>query len=316
MIAVSHLSKTYGERRALDDVSFTVAQGEVVGFLGPNGAGKSTALRILAGFLPPTAGEVRLGGVDLFREARAARRLTGYVPEHTPLYPELPVRWYLDHMAALEGVPRGDRRRRVEEAMERCCLAEVAGTFIGKLSKGYRRRVGLAQALVHRPAVLLLDEPTEGLDPRQIVEARELIRELGRDHTVLVASHILAEVSLICRRAIIIQEGRIVAEDSLEHLGLSARPDQTLVRLEVRGPAAEVRSLLEGQTGVAEVRQETGEEPGVVRCLLVVEGRQDSLVREQVVRRVVEAGWEVRSLAAVVPDLEQAFLRLTGDGAA
>lgn len=316
MIAVSHLSKTYGERRALDDVSFTVAQGEVVGFLGPNGAGKSTALRILAGFLPPTAGEVRLGGLDLFREARAARRLTGYVPEHTPLYPELPVRWYLDHMAALEGVPRGDRRRRVEEAMERCRLGEVAGTFIGKLSKGYRRRVGLAQALVHRPAVLLLDEPTDGLDPRQIVEARELIRELGRDHTVLVASHILAEVSLICRRAIIIQKGRIVAEDSLEHLRLSARPDQTVVRLEVRGPATEVRSLLEGQAGVAQVRQETGEEPGVVRCLLVAEGRQEGLVREQVVRRVVEAGWEVRSLAAVVPDLEQAFLRLTGDGAA
>ena len=231
MIEVRGLGKRFGDTTALDRVSFQVARGEIVGFLGPNGAGKTTTLRILSTYLAPDEGAATVAGFDVVRQPMEIRRRLGYLPEHPPLYLDHTVEEFLRFCAALRGVPRFRRRGAVTEVVERCGLGDVQGRLIANLSKGYRQRVGLAQALVHQPEVLVLDEPTVGLDPQQIREIRNLVRSLASDHTVLLSTHILPEVSMICSRAVIIHRGKIVAEDTLESLSGSGGLEETFLRL-------------------------------------------------------------------------------------
>src|SRR5918992_6063266 len=218
VIEVQHLTKRYGPVTAVDDVSFRVERGEILGFLGPNGAGKTTTMRVLTGAMPPTEGRAIVAGFDVMDQPLEAKRRTGYLPETPPLYPDMSVRDYLDFVAKIKGVPRADRRARVTAVMERTRVADMAKRLCGKLSKGYKQRVGLAQALLHNPDVLILDEPTAGLDPKQIIETRKLIKELAGDHTIILSTHILPEVSQTCNRVVIINKGRVVAVDTPDNL--------------------------------------------------------------------------------------------------
>src|SRR6185503_13375320 len=218
VIEVQHLTKRYGRVTAVHDVSFRVERGEILGFLGPNGAGKTTTMRILTGYMPATEGKAIVAGFDVFDQPIEAKRRTGYLPETPPLYPDMTVIEYLGFVARIKGVPPGERRQRVQQVMERTRVADMANRLCAKLSKGYRQRVGLAQALIHNPDVLILDEPTAGLDPKQIIETRELIKDLAGDHTVILSTHILPEVSQTCERVVIINAGRVVAIDTPDNL--------------------------------------------------------------------------------------------------
>jgi ABC-2 type transport system ATP-binding protein len=251
MIEARALTKRYGDVLAVDAVSFTVERGDVVGFLGPNGAGKTTTMRMLTGFVPPTDGAARIAGFDVFDEPLAARRAVGYLPETPPLYPEMTVSSYLRYVARIKDVPRARRREALDRALERCALTDVRSRVIGTLSKGFRQRVGLAQAIVHDPPVLILDEPTVGLDPVQIGEIRGLIGELASgaaeaQHTVILSTHIMAEVSAICRRVILINEGRKTVDASLEELTRAGRSLESLFARETGGAPAEGEGLREG----------------------------------------------------------------------
>ena len=303
MIEVEALTKRFVDRDAVSDVSFFVPEGEVLGFLGPNGAGKTTTMRMITGFLPATSGKIRVAGIDLDRDSLGVRARIGYLPENVALYPELRVQEYLRFRAAIEGVPRKDIPGRVDEACGRTMVGDVRRQLIGTLSKGYRQRVGLAAALVHKPAVLILDEPTVGLDPRQIVKTRELIVELGRDHTVILSTHILPEVEQVCRRVLIIDDGKIVADGTPEQLraGL-AGAGEVVVQLEA--PEAEARACLEGLPGAGSVRAEGGG-----RFRVAVEGGVD--LRREVFSLAVAKGWVLLELTQTVPSLEDVFLRLT-----
>ncbi len=303
MIEVEGLTKRFVGREAVSDVSFFVPEGEVLGFLGPNGAGKTTTMRMITGYLDRTGGRVRVGGVDLAKDPLGVRARIGYLPENVALYPEMRVEEYLRFRASIEGVPRREAAARLGEVCERCMLDDVRRQIIGTLSKGYRQRVGLAGALIHRPPVLILDEPTVGLDPRQIVKIRELIRELGREHTVILSTHILPEVEQVCRRVLIIDGGRIVADGSPDQLRAGfAGPAE--VRVEVEAPAAEARLALELIPGVDAVTEEGGH-----RYRLAVAGDAD--VRRDVFALAVERGWVLLELTRHVPSLEDVFLRLT-----
>jgi ABC-2 type transport system ATP-binding protein len=254
MIEATNLSKRYGDVVAVDDVSFKIERGEVVGFLGPNGAGKTTTMRMLTGFLPPSDGTARILGHDIFEDPLEARRAVGYLPETPPLYPEMTVHSYVDYVARIKDVPRRERRERVERALERCGLAEVSRRVIGTLSKGYRQRVGLAQAIVHDPPVLILDEPTVGLDPLQIVEIRRLIADLaGGDgdarHTVILSTHILPEVEAICRRVVMINEGRKTIDAPLDELTADGHSLEELFARQAARDAAE--GAAEAEEGAA-----------------------------------------------------------------
>jgi ABC-2 type transport system ATP-binding protein len=301
MIEAHGLSRRYGDFLAVDDVSFAVDEGEIVGILGPNGAGKTTTIRMITGFLPPSTGEVTVAGRDLFREPGKARRDIGYLPENVALYPEMRVREYLAYRARLEGLGRGDARRAVDEAVERALLDEVREQIIGTLSKGYRQRVGLAAAILHRPGVLVLDEPTVGLDPKQIIAIRELIRELGSKRTLLLSTHILPEVELLCDRVLIFNRGRIVAAGTLAEL--SGRPT---LRVGLRA-AADAAPVLAGLPGVTAV-DEVGRNGAVTYSLSVAEGADP---REAVFRAAVAGGWVLTELAEERPSLEETFVRLT-----
>jgi ABC-2 type transport system ATP-binding protein len=305
MIEVHSLTKRYPTRLAVDDVSFAVRQGEIVGFLGPNGAGKTTTMRVLTGFLPPTAGSASVAGYDVVTESTAARSALGYLPESAALYPELRVREYLSFRARLEGVPGGQVRSRVGEALDRCLLGEVADRKIDNLSKGFRQRTALAGALVHQPPVLILDEPTIGLDPVQIIKVRETIRELSRDRAVLLSTHILPEVEAVCDRILIIDRGRIVAEGTPSDLRakLTGAP---VVHVTIKGSAA-IREDLAGLPGVASVDVEDA--PGETRARMLC--LQDSDPREDVFRLAVAKGWTLRELARAAVSLEDVFVRLT-----
>jgi ABC-2 type transport system ATP-binding protein len=289
--------------QALHDVTFAVARGEVVGFLGPNAAGKTTTLRILTGYLSANSGTAKVAGFDVFDDALEVRKRIGYLPETVPLYPEMTVRSYLGYCAGLRGVSRRNRRQRVDDAVEKLRLGEVRDTIIGRLSKGFRQRVGIAQALVHDPMVVVLDEPTIGLDPRQIIETRQLIKDLGRDHTIILSTHILPEVSMTCSRVVIIDHGRIVAEGSAE--GLSARVrDSARVLLRLLRPGGDAAAILASIPGVTGVRRQADE-------TFVVESRLDGDVREQVARTAVERNWGLVELRSVELSLEDVFLHLT-----
>ena len=303
MIEVEGLTKRFVDRDAVANVSFFVPEGEVLGFLGPNGAGKTTTMRMITGFLPATSGRVRVAGLDVARDPLGVRARIGYLPENVALYPEMRVEEYLRFRAAVEGVPRGEVKARVDETSERCMVSDVRRQLVGTLSKGYRQRVGLAGALIHRPAVLILDEPTVGLDPRQIVKIRELITELGREHTVILSTHILPEVEQVCRRVLIIDDGKLVADGTPEQLrgGLSGAAE---LAVQLEAPEAEARAALAALPGAADVRGE-----GSGRFRVAVDGTSD--LRREVFKLAVARGWVLLEMAQTVPSLEDVFLRLT-----
>ena len=303
MIEVENLTRYYGNVAAIQDVSFNVRKGEILGFLGPNSAGKTTTMRILTGYLPPSSGTARVGGYDVTANSLEVRRRIGYLPETVPLYPEMSVRAYLEFMAAIRGV--GKPAQAAERAMESCNLNERRDMLIGKLSKGYKQRVGLAQALVHDPQVLILDEPTVGLDPRQIIEVRNLIKSLGGDHTIILSTHILPEASQVCERVMIINKGRIIAEDTPQRLTTRLRGGSQFF-VQVANPAADTRKKLrkvEGVIGVAE-KEANGYE---------VEAAEDSDPRSRIAELVVTQGWGLLELRPVGMSLEEIFLTLTMD---
>jgi ABC-2 type transport system ATP-binding protein len=303
MIEVENLGKTYVEEPVVRDLSFFVPEGQVLGFLGPNGAGKTTVMRMLTAFLPPTTGRVVVAGIDLDQDPVGLRRNVGYLPENVPLYPEMRAEEYLRFRADVEEVPRGEVRARIEDVVDRCMIGDVRRQVIGTLSKGYRQRVGLAGALIHRPPVLILDEPTVGLDPNQIIKVRELITELGEDHTVLLSTHILPEVEQVCERVFIIDRGRIVADGTPDALRTKLVGNQSLA-LEIKGANGSARAALEGLPGVL-----AAEERGTGRFLL--EHVPGSDPREAVFRLAVDNGWVLLAMTPQQASLEDVFVRLT-----
>jgi ABC-2 type transport system ATP-binding protein len=309
MIEVVHLSKSYGAIEAVHDLSFSVEAGQVVGFLGPNGAGKSTTLRILAGFLGATSGKVRIAGFDIVDERHEALKRLGYMPETSPLYPEMKVREYLSFRAELKDVPRAKRRAEVGRCLELAQLADMAEMVIGHLSKGYRQRVGIADALLAAPPLLILDEPTAGLDPNQIREVRALIGSLGERHTVLLSTHILSEVEASCSRAIVIAKGRLVAEGSIDAIRGRGRPE---VRLVVRGDESAVRKALGGVEGLGSPTVEVrGELLHVTATLPGEEGDDAEQAVEKVVAALTKAKLGVRGVSTSAASLEEVFAELT-----
>ncbi len=305
MIEAQNLTRQFGDFTAVDGVSFAVPEGEIVGILGPNGAGKTTTIRMITGFLPPSSGRVTLGGQDLFGDSVAIRREIGYLPENVALYPEMRVEEYLGYRGRLEGLDRATLRRSVDQIVDRCLLVEVRRQIIGTLSKGYRQRVGLAAAILHDPKVLVLDEPTVGLDPKQIVAIRELIRELGRKHTLLLSTHILPEVELLCQRVLIIDRGRIVAEGSPQALRdrWQGRVALTVETSQPQPGAAGALALLPGVESVA-TEGESGQR-------FRLECTQGSDPRAEIFRLAVAQGWTLVELAAARASLEDVFVRLT-----
>ena len=301
MIDVQNLTKDYGTYLELRDVSFQVEKGEVLGFLGPNGAGKTTTMRILTGYMPPSGGTARVAGYDVFADSMQVRKRIGYLPETVPLYPEMSVWDYLDFAARLRGV--SERDDAIERAMDLTNIADRADTLIGKLSKGYRQRVGLAQAIVHEPEVLILDEPTIGLDPKQIIEVRHLIKSLAGEHTVILSTHILPEVSQVCTRVLIINQGKIVAEDTPDRLSARVRGAEH-VYLQVAQPAAQIPTELEKIKGVLGVK---AKEPGAYE----IETNLGADHRAEIAAMAVQRGWGVLELRPVGLSLEEIFLELT-----
>lgn len=305
MIDVRHLTRRYGAFTAVDDISFSVGEREILGMLGPNGAGKTTALRMITGFLPPSQGQITVAGLDLLRQPVAARRRIGYLPENVTLYPEMRVREYLAYRARLEGLGGDEGKRSIDNAVDRCLLGDVVDQIIGTLSKGYRQRVGLATAILHDPAVLILDEPTVGLDPKQIIAIRELIRELGSQRTLLLSTHILPEVELLCDRVQIIDGGRIVAEGTSESLQAQWLGHNVL-RVRLKDAPADAQEGLASLPGVVSVTV-PADEPG--RYAVECEGTAD--LREPVFHLAVERGWVLLELTQAKASLEDIFVRLT-----
>ena len=309
MIEVSNLTKDYGTVVAVREISFSVEKGEIVGFLGPNGAGKSTTLRVLAGFLGATSGRVRIAGHDIAEAPLAARRALGYMPESAPLYPELRVAEYLLFRARLKEVPRAKQKAAIGGAMDRAGVSHMAGTVIGHLSKGYRQRVALADALVSDPPLLILDEPTAGLDPNQIREVRSLIKDLGSERTVLLSSHILSEVEATCERAIVIDRGRLVAEGRIEEL--RARQSSSTLSVRVRDPNAGAEAAMEGISGLS-LREVSADIEGrrTLRVALAENLNREAAI-EALVRALTEAGIGIHALVPEQASLEQVFSELT-----
>jgi len=307
VIEVQHLTKRYGPTTAVDDVSFRVERGEVLGFLGPNGAGKTTTMRVLTGYMPPSEGNAIVAGYDVMTQPIEAKRRTGYLPETPPLYPEMTVRDYLSFVARIKGVPRAERGSRVNAAMERTRIADMANRHCAKLSKGYRQRVGLAQAIMHNPDVLILDEPTAGLDPKQINETRQLIKDLGGDHTVILSTHILPEVSQTCHRVVIINKGRVVAVDTPENLTARLRGSETMF-VQVDAAGADVRTALQAVPGVTQVA--ASETRGTVTSF-EINSETGRDVRRELASTIVRQGWGLLELRPLRMSLEEIFLHLT-----
>ena len=306
MIEVEHLTKRYGTVTAVDDVTFRVNKGEILGFLGPNGAGKTTTMRVLTGYMPATDGRAAVAGYDVFDHPIEAKLRTGYLPETPPLYPDMTVREYLNFVAKIKGVAPKDRAARVDQVMARTWVTDMANRACGKLSKGYRQRVGLAQALIHNPEVLILDEPTAGLDPKQINETRRLIKALAGDHTIILSTHILTEVEQTCQRVVIINKGRVVAEDTPENLTRRLRGSATMF-VQVDGDrAAEAQAALARVDGVARVT--SANDAGTAFEIESESGRD---VRRELARAVIGGGWGLLELRPMRLSLEDVFLSLT-----
>ena len=312
MIKVEGLTKRYPRTVAVDDISFEVEKGQIVGFLGPNGAGKTTTMRVLTCFLPPSAGKASVAGFDVLEQPMEVKKRIGYLPETPPLYPEMEVIEYLTFVGQIKGITGADIQRRAGEVIERCALGDVRTKLIGKLSKGYRQRVGIAQAIIHNPDVLILDEPTSGLDPKQIIEIRELLKALAGDHTIILSTHILSEVEHSCERVIIISQGKLVAQDSVANLTNRLRGSEA-VSLEVesaegRPDPTEVQVRLEQVNGVSRVMMKESKNG---RLIFEVESLQGRQIRADLARSVVNAGWNLNELHAVGLSLEDIFLQLT-----
>jgi ABC-2 type transport system ATP-binding protein len=307
MIEVENLSKRYGPTLAVSGVSFNVQKGEVLGFLGPNGAGKTTTMRVITGFFPPTSGSVRVAGYDVVDEPMEAKRRTGYLPETPPIYPDMTVVEYLAFVARIKGVARRELKSRLDDVVAKCAVGDVRNRQIGKLSKGYRQRVGLAQALIHNPDVLVLDEPTSGLDPKQIIETRELITGLAGQHTVILSTHILPEVSKTCQRVVVINAGQIVAVGTPNELMKRLQGFETVL-VTVEGPAAEIMEKFQRVGGVNWVEPR---ESADGRVTLEVHSEKDKDVRAELARATVESGWKLYELKTSGLSLEEIFLKLT-----
>ncbi len=308
MIELSHLTKVYGTKTAVQDITFSVNRGEILGFLGPNAAGKTTTMRILTCYMPATSGRASIAGFDVFEQSMEVRRRIGYLPENPPLYSEMTVEKYLEFVGGIKGLDRRLLKTRVPEVMEKTSIRSEAGRIIRHLSKGYRQRVGIAQALIHNPEVLILDEPTVGLDPKQIIEVRELIKGLGGDHTIILSTHILPEVSMTCGRVIIINEGRIVASDTTENLTRRLQGSDNLY-VEVEGPEEPVETKVRALGGVTAVtRQKTGKGRGNGYLIETEIGRD---VRRDLAALVVGQGWGLLEMRPVGMSLEEVFLHLT-----
>ncbi len=309
MIEVSELSKYYGDVAAVEDISFRVEEGEILGFLGPNGAGKTTTMRMLTCYLPPSSGSATIAGYDVVEESMEVRRRIGYLPEHPPLYTDMTVRAYLNFVARIKGLPTAHLKGRIGEVMEKTGITAVQDTVIGHLSKGFRQRVGLSQALVHNPDVLILDEPTVGLDPKQIIEIRETIKGLAGDHTVILSTHILPEVSVTCEKVAIINNGRIAGEGTPESLMAKLKEGEVL-RAQITGPSDQVMELIGAIDGVLDVSLESGgREDGEQVYLVTASPGRD--VRDDLARKVVDSDLGLRELRPLEMTLEDIFLRLT-----
>lgn len=306
MIEVDNLTKYYGDFPAIENISFTVNRGEILGFLGPNGAGKTTAMRVLTGFMPPTSGSVRIAGFDVVDNSLEVRRHIGYLPETVPLYTEMSVADYLDFMGRIRGMSKQWRKRRISDVIGMCRLEEYQSSLIGKLSKGFRQRVGIAQAVLHEPEVLIMDEPTIGIDPIQVVETRNLIKGFGGDHTVILSTHILPEVSMVCERVIIIHEGQVVAIDRPDNLSERLRGTER-IEVDIRGPATEVMASLRDIPGVQEVTRT--DRQGIASYDIETTSGAD--LREQISNLVYQRGWGLLRLQPIQMSLEEIFLRLT-----
>ncbi|MCU0663687.1 MAG: ABC transporter ATP-binding protein [Myxococcota bacterium] len=310
MIHVENLTKRYAATTAVDGISFDVAKNEVLGFLGPNGAGKSTTLRILTGFLSASSGVVKVDGHDVFDEPATVKRTIGYLPENVPLYPEMRVSEYLSYRAAIKGVPRSSRRKSVATAMERCLVADVAQRIIGQLSKGYRQRVGLADALVADPKILVLDEPTIGLDPNQIRQVRDLVRELGQERTVVLSSHILPEVEAVCTRVVIINKGRIVGDGNPAQLRASFGDKQGIsLDVELLGSQDKASLALQRVEGIRAVQFVRTEEDTVARFTITAEPGYG--VRERIFDAAATSGLKLLGLSSRSMSLEDVFVHIT-----
>src|SRR5580698_10384441 len=314
MIKVEGLTKRYARKIAVDNISFEVQKGQIVGFLGPNGAGKTTTMRILTCFLPPSEGTATVAGFDVLDQPMEVKKRIGYLPETPPVYPEMEVHEYLTFVGKLKGMSGASLASRVTEVAERCAIADVRNKLIGKLSKGYRQRVGLAQAIIHNPDVLILDEPTAGLDPKQINETRDLIKSLAGDHTIILSTHILPEVEQTCEQVIILSKGKIVATDSVSNLQQRARTGESVL-VEVAGR--------NGSLDPAAVQRKLQQVPGVSRVVPKADGQKRVIfeveatkaVRGDVARAVVESGWDLNELRPTALSLEEIFLQLTGSEA-
>ncbi|OGP81608.1 MAG: MFS transporter [Deltaproteobacteria bacterium RBG_16_54_11] len=304
MIEVKGLSKSYGAVPALRDVTFRVKKGEILGFLGPNGAGKTTTMRILTCFLPASAGTATVAGYDVWEEPLEVKQRIGYLPENVPLYTDMPVETYLSFVAEVKGVAVKGRGKKIKEVMKQCGLTDVARRYIGNLSKGYRQRVGIAQALVGNPQVLILDEPTIGLDPKQIVEIRQMIKGLAGAKTVILSTHILPEVAMTCDRVVIINEGRVIAEDKPENL-IAQRQGAFRISVQVQGPKKEVMASIKGIPGAASI---TAHGKGTTAVSYIVESTED--IRQELAKKVVHKGWGLLELRPERVSLEDVFMQL------
>ena len=310
MIEVQDLSKAYGSVTAVDHVSFTVNKGEILGFLGPNGAGKTTTMRILTGYIPATSGTARISGFDVFNDSLEVRRRIGYLPENPPLYPDMTVETYLDFVARIKNVPTEKRADRIADALKKTNIVDKRTELIKRLSRGYKQRVGLAQALVHDPDVIILDEPTVGLDPKQIIEVRNLIKGLAGSHTIILSTHILPEVSMTCDRVVIINKGKIAAVDTPQNLTSQLKGGQK-VRVEVQAPEKLLQDLLAQIPGASRVQVEPARADG--RLHATVETAQGKDIRSAIAAKIVEKGWPLYELRGVSLSLEDIFLQLTTD---
>jgi ABC-2 type transport system ATP-binding protein len=317
MITVTDLTKRYARTTAVDHISFSVSKGDIVGFLGPNGAGKTTTMRMLTCFFPPTGGKATVAGFDVFDQAYEVKKRIGYLPETPPLYQEMETIEYLRFVGKLKGLTGARLENRVQFVLERCHIGDVKTRLLSKLSKGYRQRVGLAQAIIHNPDVLILDEPTAGLDPKQINETRDLIKSLAGDHTIILSTHILPEVEQTCQQVLIINKGRLVAKDSVNNLQNRARgAEQLFIEIAGRGSdvdSAVIQERLERVPGITHI---IFKEKQQNRSIFEIESHKDNFVRGDLARAVVESGWDLNELRPAAVSLEEIFLQLTGEPAA
>jgi ABC-2 type transport system ATP-binding protein len=313
LIEVQNLTKAYGPVTAVDHVSFTVNEGEILGFLGPNGAGKTTTMRILTGYMPATSGSARVAGFDVFQDSLEVRRHIGYLPEAPPLYPDMTVETYLDFVLRIKNVPAEKRRARVSDALEKTNIGDKRHELIKRLSRGYKQRVGLAQALVHDPLVIILDEPTVGLDPKQIIEVRNLIKSLAGTHTIILSTHILPEVSMTCDRVVIINKGKIAAIDTPQNLTMQLKGTQK-IHIDAQAPEKPLHEMLVQIPGATRVEVSPARADGHLTA--TVESSEGKDIRNQIAARIVEKGWGLYELRGISLSLEDIFLELTTDDAA